>query len=160
VFIVEGEKDADALTDRTYVATCNSGGAGNWTPDLNRWLSGKTAYVIPDNDEQGRKHAQQVAENLYGIAREIRIVDLPGLPTRKEPIFQTGWRLLGATRRSSSTSPRRHPLGAIVERAERWKEKYVAHRLCRRAPWQEISRPEIHCPRNPGGRLHAHCWPF
>ena len=87
VFIVEGEKDADALTDRAYVATCNSGGAGNWTPDLNTWFSGKTAYIIPDDDEAGHKHAQQVAENLYGIAREIRIVDLPGLPDKKGADF-------------------------------------------------------------------------
>ena len=74
------------------LATCNSGGAGNWTPDLNEWFAGKTAYIIPDTDEQGRKHAQQVAENLYGIAHEIRIVDLPGLPDKKGADFQTGWR--------------------------------------------------------------------
>jgi hypothetical protein len=38
--------------------------------------------VLPDNDEAGRKHARQVAENLYGIAAEVRIVELPGLPEK------------------------------------------------------------------------------
>ena len=77
VFIVEGEKDADTLTERGFVATTSPEGAGKWTADLNQWFIGKTVYIIPDADEPGRKHAQLVAANLHGVAREVRIVELP-----------------------------------------------------------------------------------
>jgi len=38
--------------------------------------------ILPDNDEAGKKHAKIVAKNLYEIAKEIRIVELPGLPPK------------------------------------------------------------------------------
>jgi len=82
VFVVEGEKDADALTARGFVATTSSGGAGKWTADLNQHFAGKTIFVLADNDEKGAEHAQQVAENLHGIAASVRIIDLPGLPPK------------------------------------------------------------------------------
>jgi hypothetical protein len=82
VFIVEGEKDADALTERGFVATTSSEGAGKWTADLNPYFDGKTVYILPDNDAAGRAHASQVAENLHGVAAEVRVVALPGLPEK------------------------------------------------------------------------------
>lgn len=83
VFICEGEKDADNLTDLELLATCASGGAGKWTADLNQWFAGRqTAYVLQDNDDPGRKHAQKVAQNLTGIIGEVRIVALPGLAVK------------------------------------------------------------------------------
>jgi AAA domain len=60
-------------------ATSASEGAGKWTPDLNEWFRDRTAYILPDNDGSGAKHAEQVACSLAGIAREVRIVNLPGL---------------------------------------------------------------------------------
>jgi hypothetical protein len=86
-FIVEGEKDADNVTNVGLVATTNSGGAdagkgSKWTPDLNKWFAGKAVYVLPDNDAAGAKHAQTVACNLHGVAREVRIVELPRLPPK------------------------------------------------------------------------------
>ena len=82
VFVVEGEKDADRLAAIGMVATCNSGGAGKWTDDLAVYFDTKTVYVLTDNDRPGREHAQQVALNLYGVAREVRVVDLSGLPEK------------------------------------------------------------------------------
>jgi hypothetical protein len=35
-----------------------------------------------DNDAPGRKHGQLVAKNLDGVAAEVRLVDLPGLPEK------------------------------------------------------------------------------
>ena len=43
------------------------------------WFKGRIVYILPDNDEPGRRHAAQVAENLHDVAREVRIVELPGL---------------------------------------------------------------------------------
>jgi P4 family phage/plasmid primase-like protien len=81
VFICEGEKDADNVAKLGLVATCASEGAGKWTSDLNKWFANKeTIYILEDNDDAGRRHAQQVARNLRGIANKVRIVALPGLP--------------------------------------------------------------------------------
>jgi len=82
VLICEGEKDADALTARGFVATTASEGAGKWSPDLNRWFEGKTVYVLPDNDKAGEDHAEVVARSLHGVASSVRIVRLPGLPDK------------------------------------------------------------------------------
>lgn len=82
VLIVEGEKDADRLSAFGLLATTNAGGAEKWSADLNRYFEGRDVYIIPDNDEPGERHAAKVAENLAAIAREIRIVRLPGLPPK------------------------------------------------------------------------------
>src|SRR4051812_43930385 len=60
VFVVEGEKDADALTALGFVATTSSEGAGKWTPDLNKWFAGKNVRILADNDKAGRNHARLV----------------------------------------------------------------------------------------------------
>ena len=79
VFITEGEKCADIVVKCGYVATSASEGPGKWTPELNVWFKGRIVYILPDNDEPGRRQATQVAENLHDVAREVRIVELPGL---------------------------------------------------------------------------------
>jgi hypothetical protein len=82
IFVCEGEKDADRLTSLGFTATTNAMGAGKWRGDLNRWFEGRTVFILPDNDAPGRDHAEEVAHNLHGIAQEVRIVDLPGLPPK------------------------------------------------------------------------------
>lgn len=79
VWIPEGEKDCDSLARIGLLATCNAGGAGKWTDAHAAFLRGRRVVVLPDNDEPGRKHSQQVARTLHGIAESIRIAELPGL---------------------------------------------------------------------------------
>jgi putative DNA primase/helicase len=76
-FVVEGEKDADTLTERGFVATTASEGARKWTSDLNTWFEGRTVYIVADADEPGRDHSQLVAKNLSGVAAEVRVLELP-----------------------------------------------------------------------------------
>ena len=57
-------------------------GAGKWSDDYNHYFNGRLVAILPDNDRAGREHAKQVAESLYGIATEIRVVKLPGLPEK------------------------------------------------------------------------------
>lgn len=64
VWIVEGEKSADYCAGLGMVATTASEGAGKWLPELNEWFQGRTVYVVPDNDDVGRKYAQTVADVL------------------------------------------------------------------------------------------------
>jgi hypothetical protein len=83
IFVCEGEKDADRLASHGLVATSASeGAAAKWTADLNRWFKDRTVYVLADRDKAGEDHAHDVAENLHGIAAEVRIVSLPGLPPK------------------------------------------------------------------------------
>jgi AAA domain/CHC2 zinc finger len=79
VFICEGEKCADAVAALGYLATTASEGAGKWTAELNKWFADRTVYILPDNDAVGTRHANIVASNLHGIAREIRVIKLEGL---------------------------------------------------------------------------------
>jgi hypothetical protein len=79
VFVVEGEKDADRLASHGFVATTAPEGAGKWRASLNRWFEDKTVFVIADNDDAGRAHAETVARNLSGCAASVRIIALPGL---------------------------------------------------------------------------------
>lgn len=82
VFIVEGEKDVDNLQQLGLTATTNPFGAGKWRPEFNRYFEGRNVVILPDNDDPGKKHAQDVANNLLGIAKTIKIVKLPGLPEK------------------------------------------------------------------------------
>ena len=69
-WITEGEKCADAVAKLGLTATTASEGAGKWTADLNDWFRERIAYILPDNDELGRKHAQQVAHtSTVSLAR-------------------------------------------------------------------------------------------
>lgn len=79
VFIVEGEKDADLLASVGCVTTTNVGGAGQWKPEYAPWLKDRSVVIIPDNDEPGKRHAEQVARSLVGVASRISILELPGL---------------------------------------------------------------------------------
>ena len=79
VFVCEGEKDVDALRALGLVATTNSGGAGKWRSEYNEALKGRHVVILPDNDQPGREHAEQVVKFLSGIAASVRIVKLPGL---------------------------------------------------------------------------------
>src|SRR5262249_9539702 len=53
IFVVEGEKDADALAALGFVATTNAMGAGKWKAEYNESLRGRDVVVIPDNDNPG-----------------------------------------------------------------------------------------------------------
>jgi putative DNA primase/helicase len=82
VFVVEGERDADNLAHIGLLATCNAGGAGKWIAEHSELLRSRHVVILPDNDEAGRNHAQQVAKSLHGIAERVRIVELPNLPSK------------------------------------------------------------------------------
>ncbi len=109
VVIVEGEKDVDRLTKLGIVATTNSGGAGKWRPECAEYFRGLEAVIHPDNDAAGRKHVQQVAESLYGIAASIKVVELPGVPEKGDI---SDWLDHGGTK---------NKLAELVKAAPEWK---------------------------------------
>ena len=82
IYIVEGEKDADTLASHGLTATTNVDGAGKWKTEYNQWFQDARVVVIPDNDEPGHAHAQQVADSLAETADTVRILELPDLPDK------------------------------------------------------------------------------
>ncbi|HZA23595.1 MAG TPA: AAA family ATPase, partial [Dehalococcoidia bacterium] len=93
VFIPEGEKHVDRLIKLGLVATTFPMGALNSHRTKNvSALKDRHVVPLPDNDppnlekpsehRKGQKHAQQIAERLYPIAKSVRVLDLPGLPEK------------------------------------------------------------------------------
>ena len=82
IFVSEGEKDADRLAALGLTATTNPEGAGKWRDEYTATLVGRHVAILPDNDKEGRKHAEKVARSLYGRAASVRVVALPGLPEK------------------------------------------------------------------------------
>jgi Protein of unknown function (DUF3631) len=95
VFIVEGEPCADAIVAIGGVATCNAMGAGKWSDELTPFFQGADLVILPDNDKPGAKHGELVAEKLQGVAKRIRILELPGLPPKGDV---ADWIAAGGTR--------------------------------------------------------------
>ena len=94
VFICEGEKDCNALHDRGLIATTNPGGAGKWLPSMSEHLRDRNVVILPDNDDAGEKHADDVARALQGIAKSVRVLRLPGLPDKGD---LSDWLAAGGT---------------------------------------------------------------
>src|SRR6516162_539898 len=84
VVIVEGEAKADLLWSWNVPATCNAMGAGKWRSEHSEFLHGADVVVLPDNDEPGRDHADVVAASLQGIAKSVRLLELPGLEPKQD----------------------------------------------------------------------------
>lgn len=89
VFLVEGEKDVDNLRAQGLAATCAPNGAGGgskWRDTYTPYFTGKTVYILQDNDQIGKEFAQLEAEKLFPAAKEVKVLDLrelwPELPEK------------------------------------------------------------------------------
>jgi putative DNA primase/helicase len=81
VYVVEGEKDVIALGGLGFVATTNPGGARKWQKEYTNTLKGCSGIVVlPDNDESGRSHANDIAQACVAAGIPVKVVTLPGLP--------------------------------------------------------------------------------
>jgi AAA domain len=75
VWLVEGEKDVDALVSKYGVcATTMSSGAGHWEPEYSQLLSGaEVLEIVADNDEPGKNHALHVAAQVRALGGNVRV---------------------------------------------------------------------------------------
>jgi putative DNA primase/helicase len=110
VFVVEGEKDVENARSKLGItATCNACGAGKWDARHAAYLANADVNIIPDNDDAGLDHAEDVAESLQGIAKSTRIVPLPNLPEKGD---LSDWIDAGGTAEQ---------LWTLVEKAPEWR---------------------------------------
>lgn len=80
VYVVEGEKDVEALVARGHVATCNPMGSGKWkhvAEHARQVLAGRDVVIVADADEVGRVHAKEVHASLETAARSLRLLECP-----------------------------------------------------------------------------------
>jgi hypothetical protein len=119
VFICEGEKCADALRDIGVPATTNAMGAGKWKVELGKYLAGADVILVPDNDDAGYRHIQDAGTKLNGIAKRLRVLVLPGLPTKGDVC---DWLAAGGTRqafdRLADEAPEWRPLTEVTDKPD------------------------------------------
>lgn len=71
VYDAEGEKDADTLKSKGYVAV-TAGGVIDWQSDFAQVFKGADVYILAYNDEPGKRLANRVQFDLQGIAKSER----------------------------------------------------------------------------------------
>lgn len=81
VFEPEGEKDCDTLT-KMGLLSVTAGGTNDFKPEMAEQFRGRDVVLLPDNDDAGKKCMQNIAGHLYGIAKTIKVIELPGLPEK------------------------------------------------------------------------------
>ncbi|WP_269791010.1 DUF3987 domain-containing protein [Stenotrophomonas sp. Iso1] len=78
VYIVEGEACADALARLGLLATtsgsASSAEGADWSP-----LAGRRVRLWPDNDEAGRKYAEEAGARLYALGCTVECIDVDAL---------------------------------------------------------------------------------
>lgn len=109
IYVVEGEQCVHALEEAGYVATTNPQGSLKWRPEHTAALAGATVVILPDHDENGRTHAEQVAAALADATCAVKVVELPGLPPKGDVV---DWLEAGHTL---------DELDALVSAAPRWR---------------------------------------
>lgn len=94
VYLVEGEKDCATLEAWGLPASTNPGGAGKWPLAFSAFFQSAHVVVLPDADEPGRAHAEDVARSLLGKAASVKVLELPGLSLKGDV---TDWKAAGGT---------------------------------------------------------------
>ena len=79
VLVTEGEKCADIAAGLGFAAvTCANGAQSphksDWSP-----MKGRTVVLLPDHDDDGKKFAESVNQELTGLGCTVSVVELPGL---------------------------------------------------------------------------------
>jgi putative DNA primase/helicase len=92
VYVVEGEKDVEALRAVGVVATCNVDGAGvgKWLPHYSGWLADADVVVVADNDDIGIAHARAVFRAVEIVAKSITL-QRPLVGKDMAELLAAGW---------------------------------------------------------------------
>ncbi len=116
IYVVEGEKCADALSEGGVTATTNPMGAGKWLPQYTDTLKGAAVAILPDNDPPGREHAEVVAAALTEAGAIVKVIELAKLPSKGDVVdwFDAGGDMA--------------ELEALVERTAVWRPASERHR--------------------------------
>jgi hypothetical protein len=87
IYVVEGEKAADALISIGVTATTAHTGAGSWPEAITEYFAGANVVIVPDNDLPGWRYAQKAVEAILPIAKNVKVVDLQ-LPNTADDAYE------------------------------------------------------------------------
>lgn len=87
VFLVEGEKAAEAIKSIGMIATTAHTGAGSWPEAITEYFAGAQVIIVPDNDVAGWGYAYKAAEAILPIVKSLKVVDL-GLQGQGDDAFE------------------------------------------------------------------------
>lgn len=73
IYVVEGEKDVEALASRGHVATTSPMGAGKWLDSYTQVLAEASVVIISDADGPGRSHARTVHAALLEAGCQVSV---------------------------------------------------------------------------------------
>lgn len=82
VWLVEGEKCADALAANNFVSTTTPQGASSWSKTGDRaaeLLRERHVVIVPDNDKDGQRYAADARATLERVCASLRVLELPEL---------------------------------------------------------------------------------
>lgn len=87
IYIAEGEKDADTLSQMGLVATTSPNGAGStkWLDIYNTYLNRGQVYILTDNDQPGEQHGVFIANQLVGMASSVKIIPATAIHPKVKP---------------------------------------------------------------------------
>jgi RecA-family ATPase len=115
VFITEGEKDSESIAALELTATTVA--SGKWTMNCINAIADRECWIVQDCDDAGKTKAQALAANLYGVARSVKVVHLPGLTGASGNKDVTDWLNQGHTKdeliAACTDTPDWHPTGKI-----------------------------------------------
>ncbi len=115
IFIVEGEKAADAAHEIGLIATTSVQGARSAKKSDWSVIAGRDVVILPDHDDTGEKYAQDVAELANDVgARSVRIVRLVDL-WKQMPV---GGDIVDFLERRGGDDTAVREIRALVERTE------------------------------------------
>jgi putative DNA primase/helicase len=78
----EGEKDVDSVI-RVGALAVTFGGTGDGLPaGCESYFAGRNIIILADNDDGGRKHAEQKAALIHPVAKSVRLIHFPELPEK------------------------------------------------------------------------------
>lgn len=84
LYIFEGEMDAMLACSLGFPAITNTTGAGTFFPEWAEALRGKSVVICYDNDLAGRDGATKAARALFGRAKSVKVIALPGLEEKQD----------------------------------------------------------------------------
>jgi hypothetical protein len=123
IYLVEGEKAADALVSIGAIATTSHAGAGHWPAEITQYFAGANVVVVPDNDKAGQEYAKKVIKNLLPVAKSVRYLDLD-LPFPGDDAFE--WVKMGGTRAELAALAKNLPAITETDTATN-SEQYDSH---------------------------------
>lgn len=133
VFLVEGEKCADILHSLGLTATAIAGGSNAWkkphTINYITQIANANIIILPDNDNTGNKFGENVAMDINGVVKSLKLIQLTKdieLP-EKGDIEQ--WLQLGGTKER---------LLDLVAKTSVWKSQGDLQNEL--PPWYEVSK--------------------